>query len=490
MGKGARTRIGSAEKFKERREQVQLEIKKQKKNKLVTSIVAIVLAVVIVASALTYVFYYQNGEYLRKSVAAETTNYKVDNALMLYFFNQNFNSVYNYYGEYFELMTGVDLGVSLKAQYIDEKTTWFDYILENAKSSVNGMLLLAEAANTVGFELTAEQKMMLDARAQALDTSGFSGKLNKDDYGRALEFTALTSMYQELLLDAYVYDDSELLAEYEANSKNYDMVDYRRFAISYSEKEDSELPSKAEAEKLADELAAVKSEEEYLLKVAEIIKLSDADITEEDLNTTLENTLYEDQLYEEGTALGDWLFNDERKVLDTHIYTSENVNAYAVTLLTETRCKDEAKTINSRHILFATDTYGSEEAALAKAEEILAQWESGEKTAASFGKLAFQYTDDMGSLYTYGLYENTYKDSFVAEYDAWIFDESREVGDTAIVKTDYGYHIIYFEGEGLTGWKVQVLDSLLSEYLESQITLYAQAFSVTFYDAVLRDLPV
>ena len=159
-------------------------------------------------------------------------------------------------------------------------------------------------------------------------------------------------------------------------------------------------------------------------------------------------------------------------------------------MLTSERARNEDKTMNSRHILFATTTYGSEEAAKAKAEEVLKEWESGAKTSESFGKLAFKYTDDMGSLYTYGLYENTTKDSFVAEYDEWIFDESREVGDTAIVKTDYGYHIIYFEGQGLEGWKTMVLNNKLQSYLESQIALYAETFQVTFYDGVLRDLPV
>ena len=490
MGKGARTRINSAEKFKERREQVKVEAAKQKRNKLITSIVCIVLAVVVAASALTYVFYYQNGEYLRKQIAAETENHKIDNAMMLYFFNQSFNDVYSYYGEYFELMTGVDLSVSLKAQYIDETTTWFDSILESTKSSLHSMLLLAEAANVVGFELTAEEKMMLQDRANALDTSGYSSKLNNSDYGRALEFTALTSMYQQFLLSAFVYDDSELKAEYDENSKNYETVDYRRFAISFSEKEDSNLPTKAEAEKLAEELAAVKSEKEYLLKVEQIVKLSNPEITEEDLKTTLDNTLYEGEFYETGSELADWLFNEETKVGDTHTYTSESVNAYAVTYLTKERNRSEELTMNSRHILFATNTYGSVEAAKAKAEEVLKEWESGEKTAESFGKLAFKYTDDMGSLYTYGQYKNTERGSFVEAYDTWLFDESREVGDTTIVETDYGIHIIYFEGEGLKEWENLVYQALTNEYLQTQVALYAETFQVIFHEGVLRDLPV
>ena len=37
------------------------------------------------------------------------------------------------------------------------------------------------------------------------------------------------------------------------------------------------------------------------------------------------------------------------------------------------------------------------EAAKAKAEDILSQWEAGDKTAESFGALAEEYSDDTGS---------------------------------------------------------------------------------------------
>ena len=36
----------------------------------------------------------------------------------------------------------------------------------------------------------------------------------------------------------------------------------------------------------------------------------------------------------------------------------------------------------------------------------------------------------------------------VPSFNAWCFDSARKVGDTAIVKTQYGYHIMYFESTG------------------------------------------
>ena len=35
----------------------------------------------------------------------------------------------------------------------------------------------------------------------------------------------------------------------------------------------------------------------------------------------------------------------------------------------------------------------------------------------------------------------------VTNFNDWIFDASRKPGDTGIVESDYGYHIIYFVGD-------------------------------------------
>ena len=41
----------------------------------------------------------------------------------------------------------------------------------------------------------------------------------------------------------------------------------------------------------------------------------------------------------------------------------------------------------------------------------------------------------------------------VPTFNDWVFDESRKPGDTGIVKTDYGYHIMYFVGDSMAAWK-------------------------------------
>jgi hypothetical protein len=80
-----------------------------------------------------------------------------------------------------------------------------------------------------------------------------------------------------------------------------------------------------------------------------------------------------------------------------------------------------------------------------KAKEILAEWEAGEKTEESFGALANKHSQDQnGKVTNGGLYEDVYIGQMVKNFENWCFDSTRQAGDTGIVKTEYGYHVMYY----------------------------------------------
>lgn len=136
--------------------------------------------------------------------------------------------------------------------------------------------------------------------------------------------------------------------------------------------------------------------------------------------------------------------------------------------------KESGKLVDVRHILVipeggTTDennqtVYSDDEwaACLAKAEEILKQWKDGEATEDSFAALATEKTEDPGSQGTGGLYTYVYKGQMVPEFNDWCFDESRQYGDTDIVKTDYGYHIMYFVYSE-EGWSRRAKEALITD---------------------------
>ena len=117
---------------------------------------------------------------------------------------------------------------------------------------------------------------------------------------------------------------------------------------------------------------------------------------------------------------------------------------------------DTPATIAVRHILISPEggtqdesgnvTYSEEEwaAAETQAQEVYAQWQDGDRTEDSFAALAEQYSVDPGSNTNGGLYDEVWAGQMVAEFNDWCFDQGRKTGDTGIVRTSYGFHIMYF----------------------------------------------
>lgn len=115
--------------------------------------------------------------------------------------------------------------------------------------------------------------------------------------------------------------------------------------------------------------------------------------------------------------------------------------------------------VNVRHILVSSEE---------SADEVLAEWQQ-DPTEENFAALAPLYTEDTGSSSTGGLYEGIMKGDMIEEFENWCFDESRKAGDTGIVATDYGYHVMYFSSFGESVWREQALYILSSDIINGKI---------------------
>ena len=151
----------------------------------------------------------------------------------------------------------------------------------------------------------------------------------------------------------------------------------------------------------------------------------------------------------------EWLTDGTRRAGDVTVEESGD-HVYVVVFLS--RDDNHYKTASVRHILVkaaaAEDgTYSDEAkaAAKAKAEEILAEFNAGNKSEESFAALAEKYSEDPGSNTNGGLYENIRKGQMVAEFNDFCFAPHSK-GDTAIVYGESGsyagYHVMYYVGEG------------------------------------------
>ncbi len=148
----------------------------------------------------------------------------------------------------------------------------------------------------------------------------------------------------------------------------------------------------------------------------------------------------------------------------------------------------QTKSVDVRHILIAPvhgdstaqdAEYTEEEWAAAEklAQDVLEEFLAGDKTQDAFAALANQRSQDPGSNQNGGLYEGVKEGQMVPAFNDWCFDESRQEGDTGIVKTNYGYHVMYFVGSKL----------LWTQYARSD---YAQEQANKLLDEVMAQSPL
>ncbi len=124
----------------------------------------------------------------------------------------------------------------------------------------------------------------------------------------------------------------------------------------------------------------------------------------------------------------------------------------------------EGYTVDIRHILLVPE--GTEEApvtvaedgtvtcsedtwtaCMTRAEELLAAWKKDRRcSGATFSELAVKESADAGSALNGGIYRNLRQGQLAQELDAWCFDAARQPGDTVILRSQYGCHILYFTG--------------------------------------------
>ena len=154
--------------------------------------------------------------------------------------------------------------------------------------------------------------------------------------------------------------------------------------------------------------------------------------------------------------------------------------------------------VDVRHILIGLEggtvgedgvtTFSDEDWANAEAEAqgVLDTWLAGDKTEESFAALANEKSEDAGSNTNGGLYTQVYEGQMVTAFNDWCFDESRVYGDYGIVKTEYGYHIMFFVGSEPM-WKAYAEADWVTEQTNTFIAQLTENYpmEVSYKDIVL-----
>lgn len=398
----------------------------------------------------------------------------------------------------------------LTQQFVDpdaeEPQSYHDYFKESAKAVVTQITALLAAADEEGYTLSEDARKELDEEIANLDkqlvSSNYASRSAylKAAYGHSMtEKVFLRNMEKNALAQDYYthktegmknYSDEDLESYYTANPDKLDSYTYNYVffdgqpeaktddngnTIAATEKEKAD--AMAEAEKKADELiAAVQAAEAATPAEGEEKKDFAAVAAGFTSNQTLQENILGAKI--SSTVYGEWLMDSARKDGDLEKLKMEGQGWYVVQY--RSRARDDVNPVDVRHILFSTavenptpddsstaDVNEAEVAAeqysefvKAKAQKVLDEYLAGEQTAEAFGKLAEANSDDgrgdSGSLSAAGgLYTDVHPGDMVAEFNDWIFDESRKAGDTGLVKTQFGWHVMYYQAKNEPGWKTQ-----------------------------------
>ena len=399
-----------------------------------------------------------------------------------YVYNTSKNNYITQYGSYLSYF-GLDTSKDLSTQMYSETLTWKDYFEQNAVESLKQNKALMAEAKAAGF--TYDTTDEYNTFKETIKTSAAAAGVSDKEYvrsiygsyatmGRIEEYVkndmVMNAYYQKLQEDNAPSDD-EVQSYYEENKATYDSVDYRLTTIEAdlptepTELADPVEETAADTTGSTDGTAATDSTQDtaYQPSDAEIAKaMEDAKVLADDAEQTVakDGEAHENEKKSSVNYLiSDWLFDDARKAGDTTVITNDNSHCYYVVAF-EKRYLDETPSADVRVIIPTEDKTG---------EEILEEWKSGAATEDSFAELCKKYTQDTSAVENGGLFEQVTKTGMTEELSNWIFDSSRQAGDTVAITVSDSTYVLYYIGQDQPEWKINIKNTLVSDTMSQHM---------------------
>lgn len=407
---------------------------------------------------------------------------KVNKVEFDYVYNTSKNNYITQYGSYLSYF-GLDTSKDLSTQMYSDTLTWQDYFEQNAVESLKQNKALMAEAKAAGF--TYDTTDEYNTFKETIKTSAAAAGVSDKEYvrsiygsyatmGRIEEYVkndmVMNAYYQKLQEDNAPSDD-EIQNYYEENKATYDSVDYRLTTIEAdlptepTELADPVEETAADTTGTTDGTAATDSTQDtaYQPSDAEIAKaMEDAKVLADDAEQTVakDGEAHENEKKSSVNYLiSDWLFDDARKAGDTTVITNDNSHCYYAVAF-EKRYLDETPSADVRVIIPTEDKTG---------EEILEEWKNGAATEDSFAELCKKYTQDTSAVENGGLFEQVTKTGMTEELSNWIFDSSRQAGDTVAITVSDTTYVLYYIGQDQPEWKINIKNTLVSDTMSQHM---------------------
>ena len=182
--------------------------------------------------------------------------------------------------------------------------------------------------------------------------------------------------------------------------------------------------------------------------------------------------------------------------------TAEEVEAFYAANKDSLPAADGEKSVDIRHILLIPDgaeiaadgtVTASEDAWNAcqiKAQNVMSDWkEAVRKTRyaqhaiydpaeARFSEAAKNKSQDEGSRAKGGLYANLRQGQLAEALDSWCFDPVRQHGDTQIIRSECGYHVVFFSA-ATESWYAAAEDGLITQMGQELAETARKSYPIT-----------
>ena len=455
------------------------EKEKEKKEERISTAIGIVVLVALVCLVASFPI----RTYLATHETYVVVNGEAVNKVEFdYQYNLTKNNYITQYGSYLTYF-GLDTSKDLSTQMYSDTLTWQDYFEQNAVESLKQNKALMAEAKAAGF--TYDTTDEYNTFKETIKTSAASAGISEKEYvrsiygsyatmGRIEEYVkndmVMNAYYQKLQEDNAPSDD-EIQSYYEENKATYDSVDYRLTTIEAdlptepTELADPVEETAADTTGTTDGTAATDSTQDtaYQPSDAEIVKaMEDAKVLADDAEKTVakDGEAHEnEQKSSVNYLISDWLFDDARKAGDTTVITNDNSHCYYAVAF-EKRYLDETPSADVRVIIPTEDKTG---------EEILEEWKNGAATEDSFAELCKKYTQDTSAVENGGLFEQVTKTGMTEELSNWIFDTSRQAGDTVAITVSDTTYVLYYIGQDQPEWKINIKNTLVSDTMSQHM---------------------
>ena len=461
-------------KVQKRKEEKEKE-KKEERISMAIGIVVLVTLVCLVASFPIRTYLATHETYV--VVNGEAVN-KVE---FDYQYNLTKNNYITQYGSYLTYF-GLDTSKDLSTQMYSDTLSWQDYFEQMAVENLKQSKAMKAAADAEGF--TYDTTDEYNTFKETIKTSAASAGISEKEYVRSI-YGAYATMsrieqyvkndmvmnaYYEKLQEDNAPSDDEIQSYYEENKATYDSVDYRLTTIEADlPTEPTELADPVEetasTDTAADGTAAADTTQDtaYQPSDAEIAKaMEDAKVLADDAEQTVAKNGEAHENEQKSSVnylISDWLFDDARKAGDTTVITNDNSHCYYAVAF-EKRYLDVTPSADVRVIIPTEDKTG---------EEILEEWKSGAATEDSFAELCKKYTQDTSAVENGGLFEQVTKTGMTEELSNWIFDNSRQAGDTVAITVSDTTYVLYYIGQDQPEWKINIKNTLVSDTMSQHM---------------------